>query len=1021
MRASLIVALAFGIGCGSGGDDGTAPSSKNPEGADAGSVNYYGRATPFVAQPPAAFDARQRFLFALADVDGNGTRDDLMFDRVSGAVSVRLFGAFPKDHPYAGVDQSACTASAWANVNSYDPAKAQPNLDYCNAVVRPEETWATVSLGDPVHDAVRLLTGRFSDAKHTAFLLWDEGSVWLSAATTHPDARNARPGITSAYAFDLLHVDLSRIDVCAVPGLPATEVGTCAGDRWKNLARPWEGVAVGDIDGDGRDDVAGFVSIDDGASDAKVGVWALLMDGVGQSPPRPKLIAVVDAKMRGSPLRIRGGDVVAIDAGGESIVALGSGKVLADLHAIPGEGPLTIDEVDSNDTFLGFRAKRKSASASSYWILRDTLATWHCPWTPSSLDGPEATNACVGDNPLAQTGTHTVVLAPSMCPSDCRDLIQSKLDDPSVRNVVLSAGDYPVNDIVTVSSLAADGSHQAVTKRLLGQGGARLLGRNRYYALSADKATVTDVAPADVAAEVARFDKCRAYRDYDATGSYGSSLPAAVATSWYRYLRPECPVIQTLGSNVTVSGVTIDMSELASITAALAAQRVAVPQFVAIDVGYYANGWAWPYDQAGSRNTGALYHIIDTSQPPDENIRISRVVLDTISAAGVQTEPAPMPVRDLVVEDIRCTRSSSLANQGNCIEVDAPPMVTWPYDDAERPAAVPFSPPQTTNITIRKGPDDDSYCELAGSSQVVRISGAIGFVLDGCLVRKGLADGVFLYVTDTGAKLDATLRNDIIYFDPNVSPWFAYDTTAPARDNDALVTVSGRPMSRNSAFNHRLDVPASDPQLTKNRARDEAELYYLSKYLHRATPSQVLLDNVTSQVAAGSASDSAHRVHIKEELGLTGKLIVKDSRFLGGGRILSADTEDTWANTISCPNERVTNWSTATPAQKDCDGAVYIRSLVAGRMELFGYSADGTPLMLPDPFAELGTVHGSWFEVINGTATGIAEPDAIRILPGRPTEAFPVVTSSAMDGAALNVSTMHWPMADPPVALPTLP
>ena len=56
--------------------------------------------------------------------------------------------------------------------------------------------------------------------------------------------------------------------------------------------------------------------------------------------------------------------------------------------------------------------------------------------------------------------------------------------------------------------------------------------------------------------------------------------------------------------------------------------------------------------------------------------------------------------------------------------------------------------------------------------------------------------------------------------------------------------------------------------------------------------------------------DALYRVHIKEELGLTGKLVCKDSHFVGGGQILSAGPEDLWeTNTLYCNNLPVADWN----------------------------------------------------------------------------------------------------------------
>jgi hypothetical protein len=382
-----------------------------------------------------------------------------------------------------------------------------------------------------------------------------------------------------------------------------------------------------------------------------------------------------------------------------------------------------------------------------------------------------------------------------------------------------------------------------------------------------------------------------------------------------------------------------------------------------------------------------------------------------------------MAVRDLLVEDLHTTRSTDLYNIGNSIEVDAAPMLTWPYDTTYR-NHVPFSPHQTEQMTVRKGPDADSVCDLDGNSETVRISGAVGFVLENCIVRKGLNGAVFLYVTDTGAKLDATLRGDALVLYPTLNPHFAYDPSVATYENDPVISIGGRPMSRNPPFNARLDLLGNDPQLMRNRSTDENELYFLSQYLYMATPSQVLLDGVSSQIVAQPPDpDALYRAHVREALGLTGKLIVKDSRFIGGGKVLTADATDLWANLAECLNAPITDLPDASTDEKGCSGSYtsIVRGLVPGRTEVFGYAPDGGALTLPDPFAPRGSVHASWVEFIGVRATGVSQAELVTVLPGAGDGTQAPLHVTAADDVPFDAATRAWPVPDPPVVLPQLP
>ena len=771
-------------------------------------------------------------------------------------MTVRLFGPLPAAHPYAGVDQPvSCTKDAWdLHLQLVDATAARTSTTATEWFARIEG-WATVPIAS-TDDAMRTVTGHFTAGAGDAILVWDGAVAMFSKTVQRADTIGRRPGITSALSFDFRRYDLSRVDVCNLPGLPASEVSTCASDRWKNLARPWEKVFTVDLNGDGVDDVVGLVNVDDTASSSQLGLWALLSRlARGEVARVPQLLAVVDARFRDSVLL--GGDfdgsgapqIASLDAHNQVLEDLvfecsacdtpvvARSEVLADVapkrrrhgetsrsHDVYAARVLGGSCVSGRPCVPG-EARLSAPRHASYYVMHQSGYRWSfdCPVEvsvapPRSSMGVTANRACLAADPLGVGSAATPDVRDVA--SDVHGLAaatssKAKLDDAAIRNVVLSAGTYMVDDTLTVSTLDASGSHQPITKRLIGQG-ATIVAQNRYYAIVPDGAggsDVTDVvpqSPADTAAEVARLDKCRAYRSYDDTGTYSANLPPSAAAVWYRYLRTECPVVQTLGSHVELSGLTIDTTTLSLITTLSAPEGdYRYPSSSRSDVGYYADGWALPYDEWGVKNSFPAYRVIDTSQPPDEDIRITRSSLLAISAAGIQTESAPMSVRDLLVEDLSCT-TSDLHNIANCIEVDAAPMLTWPYDTSYR-TYIPFSPPQTENYTIRKGPDDDSYCDLPGNSETVRISGAIGLLVDGCTIHKGLNGGVFLYVTDTGAKLDATLRNVTILFDPTQNPHFAYDPDLPASENDERsFSISGAAsMSRNTPFNYRLDLPST--------------------------------------------------------------------------------------------------------------------------------------------------------------------------------------------------------------------
>src|SRR5262245_30391182 len=111
---ALALFAVFSVAGCSGGCDASSPSPPRPV------PPTPGRTTPFVPQAAAGFDARPRYVFSTADLDGNGTGDSVVTDRTTGGIAVRLFGELPSGHPYAGIDQEACTKTMWQFLNSGD-------------------------------------------------------------------------------------------------------------------------------------------------------------------------------------------------------------------------------------------------------------------------------------------------------------------------------------------------------------------------------------------------------------------------------------------------------------------------------------------------------------------------------------------------------------------------------------------------------------------------------------------------------------------------------------------------------------------------------------------------------------------------------------------------------------------------------------------------------------------------------------------------------------------------------------
>jgi hypothetical protein len=274
-------------------------------------------------------------------------------------------------------------------------------------------------------------------------------------------------------------------------------------------------------------------------------------------------------------------------------------------------------------------------------------------------------------------------------------------------------------------------------------------------------------------------------------------------------------------------------------------------------------------------------------------------------------------------------------------------------------------------------------------------------------------DGIFLYVTDTGAKLDATLRGNTVFMDDTTPRYGKYNLTRPSfipkrfdsnnneifQDpsvlNDPLITVSGRSMTESLSFNYRTDLapdilvdpdnPGRGSQLEANKRMNAYALMFRKTYQYRETPSQVFIDGLTSQIGA-LGNDALYRAHIKENFPLSGKFICRNCDFTGGGMIMSADLPDLWAYVTNCVNDPAPGADThrLTKDQQACVGAASQagRSRAPGITKILGYDSSGKPVTAPDPNGIYAREHGKYFEFINGTQTGVHQPAAVVIKPG---------------------------------------
>jgi hypothetical protein len=111
--------------------------------------------------------------------------------------------------------------------------------------------------------------------------------------------------------------------------------------------------------------------------------------------------------------------------------------------------------------------------------------------------------------------------------------------------------------------------------------------------------------------------------------------------------------VQTNGSHVALENVTIDTTELSRIMKTRLVAGEGVPECSSVLLGFYANGWAFPWDSAGKRYPFSRHRTFDASLKPDEHIRLRSGHLVNVPRCRHHDVRDASAVRDVVVEDVR--------------------------------------------------------------------------------------------------------------------------------------------------------------------------------------------------------------------------------------------------------------------------------------------------------------------------------------------------------------------------------
>jgi hypothetical protein len=1039
------------------------------------------------------YDPQLRYTYVNADVDGNDVEDSIVFDRGRSLLTVRLFGKLPLGHAYSSVNQALCRKDTEYFAHRLDRGP-QPNLDYCNSVIRPEENWGQPPLKSGT-GSLQVFKGHFSFKDRDDLLILSDQQAIFARTSQGPDAIGRRPSIKQKMFFSFREIDLAQIDLCAPVARFATAYAACReNDLWGNLARPWDQVKVVDINQDGFDDLVGMVSVAEGDANSILGLWSLLSRQEGGSViHEPYLLSTLSYPYRENKLFI--GD---FDTSGEPPQAIfvwpQSGRVtqlrfvcreretsgkcarivpkdsrfVADMRGVVGGSlPYSIDEyavgIFSRAGAASLRMRIKSPNqviAKEFMLTKTapngnfTFKPWRCPWQASTLDGVRINNGCLqnkeilNDQPLKSI-TRTIVISPANCGTNCAPYLQRILNEPTIRNVVLRPGVYPVQGTIYVSSLDQAGQYLQVTKRLIGLNGAVLKGQSQFH--NPDGSLRPFPATSDeMAAERKQMGKCREARDYDLTDADYAMIqrivPVEPRANWYRnYLfnmlqitgkvTRFCPMIQTEGHHITVSGFTFDMKELARVQARIGRTRT----LSGLNIGYSASSHLKAeYDSSGNFiPTVAANRVYDSSRPADEDLRFMGLRFEDVPTVGLYSAANPQSPRNIVAEDLSCKPYMVMSGgytDGDCLALNGSQNNPWPFESSYR-MYVPFAPQNVENFTLRKGPHDNSYCELKGNSETFRMASVTGVLVENCKIYASNSGGpaIFLYVQDTGAKLGITFRNtqviksfeDDAPLRGNGSPIGAYllaqHPYTPRRfdaygkellqpveiGNDPLITIAGRSMARNMVIG-KLEYIGAET-FPENIAYNARVKYEHAPHIYRDTPSEVFFDSLKSSISVGKFTDlvdDKRRFHIAEVKGLTGKFVCRNCEFTGGARAFSADAFDLWGLRAACRLEIAgKDLSQLNPVdKKECKNtnpnvesgvSRPRRSLIPGSKYIIGYKADGTVVYEREPSVDLGSTHGTWFEFIDCVSSGISGTNAVVIRPGLLNTSIPAQTLPA--------------------------